>query len=78
MAKKFNACCCHHILGKDLDRPVDFLVCWTAYENGIGGTALALNIARIHNIPIFNLFDEKRQEEFYEFTFQLEKKIKGK
>jgi hypothetical protein len=52
------------ILGKDLDSPVDFVVCWT--EGGLekGGTGQSLRVAKANNIRIFNLFDEKVKQYF--------------
>lgn len=43
------------IFGKNMNDPVEFVVCWT--ENGElkGGTAQALRIASHYNIPIYNL-----------------------
>jgi hypothetical protein len=53
----------HVILGADLERPVRFVVCWTAAGDldGSGplteGTGQALRIARGCGIPAFNLAD---------------------
>ena len=43
------------LLGPNLDRPVDAVVCFT--ENGAisGGTGMGLRIAAEHGIPVFNL-----------------------
>lgn len=43
------------IFGKDMNDPVDFVVCWTENGEMIGGTAQALRIASHYNIPIYNL-----------------------
>ena len=51
------------ILGLSLDKPVDFLLCWTPGGKGIGGTGMGISIASHYNIPIKNLFDEKTLEE---------------
>jgi hypothetical protein len=40
------------ILGYDLQKPVDSVVCWTS---GAGGTAFSLDIATANNIPVLNL-----------------------
>lgn len=45
----------HQILGKDLDCPVDFVVCWTPNGSGSGGTGQALRLAKKHEIKVFDL-----------------------
>lgn len=54
-ARKLHARNVAILLGPNLDRPVDAVVCWT--ENGAvtGGTGMGLLIAAEHGIPIFNL-----------------------
>ena len=54
-ARKLHARNVAILLGPNLDRPVDAVVCWT--ENGAvtGGTGMALRIAAEHGIPVFNL-----------------------
>jgi len=44
------------LLGKNLDNPSDFLVCWTENGESVGGTAVNIRIARIMQIPTFNLY----------------------
>jgi len=45
----------HQIFGKNMDEPVQFVVCWT--EGGLrkGGTGQALRIAEAHGIVIYDL-----------------------
>lgn len=43
------------ILGKNMNDPVEFVVCWTPEGKFVGGTAQALKIARHYSIPIYNL-----------------------
>ena len=43
------------LLGKDLDKPVRFVIAWTQNGQDKGGTGVALRIARKYQIPIFNL-----------------------
>lgn len=51
----------HEILGADLARPSNFVVCWTpdgsldGAGREAGGTGQALRIAALHSIPVFNL-----------------------
>jgi len=43
------------MLGRKLDTPVDFVVCWTPQGKVQGGTGQALRIAADYSIPVFNL-----------------------
>lgn len=57
---------CFQVLGKSLDCPSSFLVCWTqdgatsAAECSIrtGGTATAIRLADANGVPVFNLARE--------------------
>ncbi len=44
------------ILGKDLNTPASFVVCWTQGGTINGGTGQAMRIAKDLKIPIFNLY----------------------
>lgn len=70
-AKKLHGRNVFQVLGRDMNDPVDFLICYT--ENGIvkGGTATAINIAINHNIPVFNF--GKKEDIKKMFTFLKEK-----
>jgi len=54
-AQKLHARNTQQILGKDLDDPVDFVICWTPNGEVVGGTATAIRLAEANNIRIFNL-----------------------
>jgi len=54
-AKKLHARNCQQILGKDLNNPVDFVICWTKNGKEVGGTAQAIRVAKSKKIRIFNL-----------------------
>lgn len=62
-SKALHARNCYQVLGRNLDAPSDFLVCWTPdgcekeADRGpeTGGTATAIVLARRHNVPVFNL-----------------------
>jgi hypothetical protein len=60
-ARSLHARNCHQILGRDLNDPASFVVCWTADGAtsapgpSTGGTGQALRIAAAHRIPVFNL-----------------------
>lgn len=43
------------ILGRDLDLPSDFVICWTLNGEFKGGTGQGLRISNKMNVPIFNL-----------------------
>jgi hypothetical protein len=60
-AKLLHGRNCYQILGKNLDTPVNFVLCYCPVENGElrGGTAQALRVALDYNIPIINLFKEE-------------------
>ena len=58
-AKKLQARNCYQVLGKDLDKPSNFVICWTLGGKEIGGTAQALRVAKNYNIKIFNLGNKK-------------------
>lgn len=45
----------HQFFGEKLDRPVDFVVCWTEGGAQTGGTRTILVLAEENNIPVFNM-----------------------
>lgn len=53
-AKKLHGRNCFQVLGKDLNTPSEFLICWTSNGQIKGGTATAINLAIQNNIPVFN------------------------
>lgn len=55
--KKLHARNILQVLGQDLKTPSDFLLCWTHNAKIVGGTATAINLAKKHNVPVFNLAD---------------------
>lgn len=62
-AQKLMARNCYQILGKTLDDPVAFVLCWTpdgcesedTRSQSTGGTGRAIALATRHGIPVFNL-----------------------
>lgn len=54
-ARKLHARNCFQVLGRTLDDPVTFVVCWTRGGQPVGGTATAIRLAERNGIPIFNL-----------------------
>ena len=51
------------ILGSELDKPVDFVVCWTKGAKEVGGTAMGIKVAKKYSIPVFNIADPNRLQE---------------
>jgi hypothetical protein len=43
------------VLGRDLQTPSRFLICWTPGGDEVGGTRTAIVLARQYDIPVFNL-----------------------
>lgn len=54
-ARKLQARNSHQVLGKDLNTPSDFVICWTKNGKSGGGTGQALRIAKEYNVPIFDV-----------------------
>lgn len=54
-AKKLIARNSHQVLGKNLDDPVDMVVCWTKDGKASGGTGQAIRIAEARGIEVLNI-----------------------
>lgn len=54
-AKKLHGRNMMILLGKNLETPVNFIVCWTKDGKPSGGTGQALRAAAHYGIPVFNL-----------------------
>lgn len=54
-ARKFHSRNCCQILGRDLDDPVNMVLCWTINGDVVGGTATGIRLAQRMAIPVFNL-----------------------
>jgi hypothetical protein len=48
----------HQVLGADCVSPVQFVLCWTPGGGPHGGTGQAMRIAKAHDIPVFNLWED--------------------
>lgn len=53
-ARKLQARNSHQVLGKDLNTPSAFIICWTKNGSSSGGTGQAIRIAKHYNIPVFD------------------------
>ena len=66
---------CHQCLGRALDAPADFVVCWTAdgaesareTTSKTGGTGTAIRLASLRGIPVFNLVRDDAEERLRAF-----------
>lgn len=66
----------HQVLGRDLQTPVDFVVCYTPdgctsierYTSKTGGTGLAIALASVNNIPVFNLRNKDAVKHLVDFV----------
>ena len=47
------------VLGRDLETPSKFLICWTSGGREVGGTRTAIVLAKEYRIPIYNLGDRE-------------------
>lgn len=63
-AKKLHARNVYQVLGLNLDEPSNFVICWTPNGSGSGGTGQAIRIAKVHNIPVFDLGSIFGHDEF--------------
>lgn len=55
------------VLGRDLETPSNFVVCWTPGAKGQGGTGQAIRIAKQESIPVFDLSLDRNKEAFMEY-----------
>ena len=62
-AMKLHARNCYQVLGKKLDSPTRFVICWTQHAKRGGGTGQALRLAEHLKIPIFDLADANQRQE---------------
>lgn len=54
-ARSLHARNSHIILGPHLAEPVKFVLCWTPWGEGGGGTGQGIRIARAYNIPVVDM-----------------------
>ncbi len=65
-ARKLHARNVYQILGHDLDKPVDFVVCWTDRDDtDTGGTQFGIHLAKEWKIPVYNFYKEEEKKLFY-------------
>lgn len=61
------------ILGKDLNDPVAFVLCWTPDGRELGGTGVAIRCAKQHGIEVYNLGGLDRKQAIQTCAQLLEK-----
>lgn len=66
-AKRLHARNGMQILGRELNKPVDFVVCWTKDGGPTGGTGQAIRLAMSRDIKIYNLYFDSHLRELREF-----------
>lgn len=52
------------VLGKDLNKPSNAVICWTPDGKDLGGTRWAIRLARKHSIKIYNLGNANVLDDF--------------
>jgi hypothetical protein len=70
-AKRLHGRNCQIILGKYLDKPVEFVICWTQYPDR-GGTRTGIVLAKQHGLTVYNLVNPAEEQALEEFLKQLE------
>jgi hypothetical protein len=58
-ARALHARNCFVLLGRELNSPVDAVICWTPGGHAAGGTGQSIRMARHFGIPVFNLHNAK-------------------
>jgi len=84
--KKFHARNVHQILGKNLDKPVKFVLCWTPdgaetmeeTSKETGGTGQAIRIAIDYGIPVNNLQNENTYYKIKEWIKEVYENVRSK
>lgn len=66
-AKMLHGRNCQIILGEGLDKPADFVLCWTLFGDERGGTRTGLVLAKSREIPTFNLAINSDIERFSDY-----------
>lgn len=67
----------YQVLGVDLQSPSDVVVCWTEEGEVVGGTGLAIKIAKDHGIPIINVGDYETKRNFNSMIQEIAEGVKS-
>lgn len=78
--KKEYARCIPMILGKDLDEPVDFMICYIPPDEANTTSRFAYSLANTNNIPVVNvgIYYEHESVYVYDSIIALAEKVKRK
>ena len=52
--RELHARNCYQVLGRGLNNPSKFLLCWTEGGKAVGGTRTAIKLAERYDVPILN------------------------
>lgn len=79
-ARKLMGRNCYQVLGYSLNKPSEFVVGYTKVVDGKrwGGTSLAMNLADLYKIPVFNFFLDDDILRFEKFIGDIKKSKKSK
>ena len=69
-ARKLHARNSFQVLGGDLEVPSSVLICWAPIQGDSikGGTRTAWEIAKLYDVPRFNLADPRIEQKFRDFV----------
>ncbi len=65
-AKMLHARNSYQVLGSNLNTPVNLVICWTKDGKLTGGTAQALRIAKMYNIPVINFGEKEYNSDMFD------------
>jgi len=66
-AQKLHGRNIYQVLGKGLDSPSEFLLCWTPNGEKVGGTATAIKLAESNGVKVYNFGNKAHVAEFHAF-----------
>ena len=58
------------LLGRELNDPVEFVVCWTRAGRLVGGTGFGLRVAKAYDIKVYNLGTTRDRESLKKFLHE--------
>lgn len=65
----------YQVLGRTLNKPSKFIICYTKDGCFSGGTGLALRVAKDYGIPIYNLYNPEIRENIFKIIDEYETKL---
>ena len=73
-AKALHARNCFVMLGRELDEPVDAVICWTPGGRVTGGTGQSIRLAHHFGIPVYNLYcyDSYKESDLWPYFLEYE------